>query len=63
MCTSPYSTFAVALMRIESTLLNGRFITGCAGEIRADFCLEEANAGRGFALTAHTTETLIASSE
>ena len=53
------NTFAVALMRIESTLLMGRFITGCAGEIRANLSLEEADLGCSFALIAYSTESLI----
>lgn len=52
-------TLAVALMRIESTLLMGRFITGCAREIRADLSLVEPDLGCSFALIAHSTESLI----
>lgn len=52
-------TFAVALMRIESTLLIGRFITGCAREIRADLSLVEPDLGCSLALIAYSAESLI----
>ena len=53
-------TFAVALMRIESTLLIGRFIKGCAREIRADLSFVKPDLGCSFALIAHSsTESLI----
>ena len=52
-------TFAVALMIIESTLLIGRFTTGCARGIRADLNLVEPDLGCSFTLIAHSTERLI----
>ena len=53
-------TFAVALMRIESTLLIGQFIKGCAREIRADLSFVKPDLGCNFALIAHSSaESLI----